>query len=96
MYVCYQFYPMDFFQKDLKYLEKKYKLKINLLGDKSLIIPEYELSFENKSKKVLEKTEHKIEIKKIILDNKNKTNNITKFIKKNFKKKKYFKRRKTK
>ncbi len=87
---------LDNFQKDLKYLEKKYKLKINLLGDKSLIIPEYELSFENKSKKVLEKTEHKIEIKKIILDNKNKTNNITKFIKKNFKKKKYFKRRKTK
>ena len=87
---------LDNFQKDLKYLEKKYKLKINLLGDKSLIIPEYELSFENKSKKVLEKTEHKIEIKKIILDNKNKTNNITKFIKKNFKKKKYLKRRKTK
>ncbi len=87
---------LDNFQKDLKYLEKKYKLKINPLGDKSLIIPEYELSFENKSKKVLEKVEHKIEIKKIILDKKNKTNNIIKFVKKNFKKKKYFKRRKTK
>ncbi len=84
------------FQKDLKYLEKKYKIKINLLGDKVLLVPEYEISFENKSKKILEKIEHKLEIKKIIPDNKNKTNNIVKFVKKNFKKKKYFKKRKAK
>ena len=45
----------DNFQKDLKYLEKKYKIKINLLGDKLFLVPEYELSFENKSKKILEK-----------------------------------------
>ncbi len=78
----------DNFQKDLKYLEKKYKIKINLLGDKLLLVPEYEISFENKSKKILEKIEHKLEIKKIIPDDKNKTNNIVKFVKKNFKKKK--------
>ncbi len=86
----------DNFQKDLKYLEKKYKIKINLLGDKLFLVPEYELSFENKSKKILEKIEHKIEIKKIITGNKNKTNNVVKFVKKNFKKKKYFKRKKAK
>ena len=80
----------DNFQKDLKYLEKKYKIKINLLGDKSLLVPEYE------SKKVLEKIEHYVEIKKITLDNKNKTNNVIKFVKKNFKKKKYFKKKKSK
>ena len=86
----------DNFQKDLKYLEKKYKLKINLLGDKLLLVPEYEISLENKSKKVLEKIENKIEIKKITIDNKDKTNNVVKFVKKNFKKRKYFKKRKIK
>ena len=79
---------LDNFQKDLKYLEKKYKVKINFLGDKFLLVPEYEILFENKSKKILEKIEHKIEIKKITTDKKNKTNNIVKFVKKNFKKKK--------
>ena len=87
---------IDNFQKDLKYLEKKYKLKINLLGDKLLLVPEYEISLENKSKKVLEKIENKIEIKKITIDNKSKTNNVVKFVKKNFKKRKYFKKRKVK
>ena len=86
----------DNFQKDLKYLEKKYKIRINLLGDKFFLVPEYEISFENKSKKILEKIENKIEIKQIISDNKNKTNNVVKFVKKNFKKRKYFKRRKVK
>ena len=86
----------DNFQKDLKYLEKKYKLKINLLGDKLLLVPEYEISLENKSKKVLEKIENKIEIKKITIDNKVKTNNVVKFVKKNFKKRKYFKKKKIK
>ncbi len=84
------------FQKDLKYLEKKYKIKINLTGDKLLLVPEYEISFENKAKKVLEKIDHKVEIKKIVIDNKKKTNNVVKFVKKNFKKRKYFKRRKAK
>ena len=86
----------DNFQKDLKYLEKKYKIKINLLGDKLFLVPEYEISFENKSKKILEKIENKIEIKKMVLEKKNKTNNVVKFVKKNFKKRKYFKRRKAK
>ena len=83
---------LDNFQKDLKYLEKKYKIKINLLGDKLFLVPEYEISFENKSKKVLEKIENKIEIKKITIDNKNKTNNVVKFVKKNFKKKNILKK----
>ncbi len=87
---------LDNFQKDLKYMEKKYKIKINLLGDKLLLVPEYEISLENKSKKVLDKIENKIEIKKISIDNKNKPNNVVKFVKKNFKKKKFFKRKKAK
>ena len=82
------------FYKDMKYLEKNNKMKINLIGDQSLLVPEYEISFENKSKKTLEKIENKIEIKKIVNENKS---NIVKFVrKKSFKKKKYFKRKKTK
>ena len=73
-----------------------FKLKINLLGDNLLLVPEYEISLENKSKKVLEKIESKVEIRKIVINNKNKSNNVVKFVKKNFKKKKYFKRRKAK
>ena len=91
-----KYFVLENFQKDIKYLEKKYKIKINLLGDKIFLVPEYEISFENKSKKILEIIEHKIEIKKIAPENKNKKNNVIKFVKKNFKKKKYFKRRKAK
>ena len=87
---------LDNFQKDLKYLEKKYKIKINLLGDKFLLVPEYDISFENKSKKVLDKIEYKIEIKKVVVDNKKKINNVVKFEKKFQKRKKYFKRGKAK
>ena len=86
----------DNFDKDLKYLEKNLKMKINLLGDKSLLVPEYEISFENKGKKILEKIENKIEIRKISIENKNR-GNIIKFVgKKKFKKKKYFRKKKTK
>ena len=42
---------LDNFHNDLKYLEKNNKVKINLIGDKSLLVPEYEMTFENKSKK---------------------------------------------
>ncbi len=85
------------FDKDLKYLEKRDKLKINLIGDNALLVPEYEISFENKSKKVLEKIEHITEIKKISIDIKNKKNNIIKFVnKKNFKKRKFYKKGKVK
>ena len=87
---------LDNFDKDLKYLEKNHKMKINLLGDKSLLVPEYEISFENKGKKILEKIEHKIEVKKISTENKNR-GNIIKFVgKKKFKKRTYFKRKKSK
>ena len=88
---------MDNFQKDLKYIEKNNKIKINLLDDKSFLVPEYEISFENKSKKILEKIEYKIEIKKVLNDSKIKKSNVIKFVnKKSFKKRKYYRKRKIK
>ena len=52
------------------------------------------MTFENKSKKILEKIEHKIEIKKVNVENKNNVINFER--KKSFKKKKFFKKRKIK
>ena len=81
------------FNNDIKYLEKKNKIKINFDDDKSLLVPEYLIEFQNKSKKVLDKMENKIEIKK-----QHKENNDLKLNKKNFKvtnnnKKKFYKRK---
>ena len=81
------------FNNDIKYLEKKNKIKINFDDDKSLLVPEYLIEFQNKSKKVLDKMENKIEIKKYY-----KEYNDLKLNKKNFKmanknKKKFYKRK---
>ena len=81
------------FNNDIKYVEKKNKIKINFDDDKSLLVPEYLIEFQNKSKKVLDKIENKIEIRKY-----HKENNDIKLNKKNFKvinnnKKKFYKRK---
>ena len=86
------------FKEDLLYIEKKNKIKINLAGDLSLLVPEYKIEFLNKSKKVLEKIENSVELKKITLESKIEKNlkGKTKYKSKNFKKKKFFKRNKSK
>jgi len=43
------------FIKDLHYLENKNKIKIDIIAENSLIIPEYIIDFQNKSKKITEK-----------------------------------------
>ena len=75
------------FNNDIKYLEKKNKIKINFDDDKSLLVPEYLIEFQNKSKKVLDKMENKIEIKKLNKKNfKLANNNKKKFYKRKNKK----------
>ena len=46
------------FIDDLTYFEKKNKMKIDIITDNKLIIPEYIIDFKNKSKKNLETVEH--------------------------------------
>ena len=41
------------FVEDLTYVEKKNKMKIDIITDNSLIIPEYKIDIKNKSKKIL-------------------------------------------
>ena len=86
------------FKEDLLYIEKKNKIKINLAGDLSLLVPEYKIEFLNKSKKVLEKIENSVELKKITLESKIEKNleGKSKYKSKNFKKKKFFKKNKSK
>ncbi len=84
------------FIENLTYFEKKNKMKIDIVADDKLIIPEYIIQFKNKSKKILELIEHFERLKN--LDQQKKEGNIIefkdkkKFRKKSFKKRKYFKK----
>ncbi len=48
-----KFYIEKNFLEELKYFQKKYSLKIELVSDSNLLIPEYKIELLNKSKKVL-------------------------------------------
>ena len=79
-------------------MKKKNKMKIDIITDNSLIIPEYKIDLKNKSKKTIELVEHheklknleqqKVELK--IYDIKEKK----KFSKKKSYKKKFYKKTK--
>ena len=49
--------------EEINYFQKKYLIKIEILPDENLIIPEFKIELLNKSKKILEKIEN---INKII------------------------------
>jgi ribonuclease E len=86
------------FVDDLTYFEKKNKMKIDIITDNSLIIPEYIIDIKNKSKKTIDLIEHFEKLKN--LEQQKKDNNIidlkdkNKFKKKVFRKKKLFKKAK--
>ena len=46
------------FIEDLKYFEKKNLIKIDIIADNTLIIPEYIIDLQNKTKKTIETVEH--------------------------------------
>ena len=84
------------FINDLTYFEKKNKMKIDIITDRNLIIPEYIIDFKNKSKKTLEVIENFEKLKN--LESQKKESNVIniiekkKFKKKPFRKKKFFKK----
>ena len=79
------------FIDDLTYFEKKNKMKIDIITDNNLIIPEYIIDIKNKSKKTIELVEHFEKLKNLDLQKKE---NIIEFKgKKKFKKKTYRKKR---
>ncbi len=85
------------FIEDLTYFEKKNKMKIDIISDNSLIIPEYIIDIKNKSKKTIELIEHYEKLKNL---EEQKVNNVIelkdkkKFKKKTFRKKKFYKKAK--
>ena len=88
------------FIEDLTYFEKKNKMTIDIISDPALIIPEYIINVQNKSKKTIELVEQFEKLKNLelqikedkIIDKKD----TKKFNKKPFKKKPYFKKKYTK
>ena len=88
------------FIDDLKYFEEKNLIKIDIIADNSLIIPEYIIDLQNKTKKTIETVEHfeklknledqKVDIKPFVSSNK-KTYNKKPYKKKIYKKK-FFKK----
>ena len=91
----------DFLKKnfvdDLTYFETKNKMKIDIISDTKLIIPEYIIDIQNKSKKTIELIEHSEKLKN--LDQQIKEDKIIdekvekKFNKKPYKKKPFFKKK---
>ena len=90
------------FINDLKYFEKKNKIKIEIVADNSLIIPDYIIDLKNKSKKTIEKLENIKKMKNLeeLKDTKKNGVNLKnkkkiKFKKKKFNKKRYYKKTKS-
>ena len=86
------------FIEDLTYFEKKNKMKIDIISDNSLIIPEYVIDVKNKTKKTIELIEHYEKLKNLDLQNLNNNiielKNTKKFKKKTYRKKKFYKKAK--
>jgi len=85
------------FKNDIEYFENKNKVKVEIIDDNSLIVPEYVINLKNKSKKIIKKIESVSKLNNI--ENFNESNkNIddrkkNKFKKKKFYKKKFFKKK---
>ena len=80
------------FVEDLTYFEKKNKMKIDIITDNSLIIPEYIIDIKNKSKKTIELVEHFEKLKN--LEKLKAEPKIVNFLeKKKFNKKKIYKKK---
>ncbi|MDC0079132.1 Rne/Rng family ribonuclease [Candidatus Pelagibacter sp.] len=85
------------FVNDLTYFEKKNNMTIDIVTDTTLIIPEYIINVQNKSKKTIELVEYFVKLKNIELqikeDNIVEKKESKKFHKKQFKNKPFFKKK---
>ena len=84
----------DNFIEDLTFFEKKNKIKIDIISDNSLIIPEYIIDIKNKSKKTIELLEYFEKLKNLETIVKKKKIINVKIKKRNYRKKNYYKKSK--
>ena len=82
------------FIEDLTYFEKKNKMKIDIISDNSLIIPEYIIDIKNKSKKTIELIEYFEKLKNLDDLTKDKKIIDIKKRKKTYRKRKFYKKTK--
>ena len=81
------------FIEDLKYFEEKNLIKIDIIADNTLIIPEYIIDLQNKTKKTIETVQH-IEKLKNLEEQKKEVKSFESPIKKKpYKKKPFFKKK---
>ena len=85
------------FKNDIEYFENKNKVKVEIIDDNSLIVPDYLINLKNKSKKIIKKIESVSKLNNIEDFNESNKNiddrKKNKFKKKKFYKKKFFKKK---
>ncbi len=81
------------FMEDLKYFEDKNKIKIDIIADNSLIIPEYIINLQNKTKKTIETVENLEKLINLEEQKKEVKSFISSIKKKPYKKKPFFKKK---
>ena len=82
------------FLEDLKYFEKKNKIKININNSEEFNLAEYLIEFKSKSGKILDKIEKVENLKNLVITKENSNSNPKKIFKKSkFKKRKYIKKK---
>jgi ribonuclease E len=81
------------FIDDLKYFEEKNLIKIDIIADNNLIIPEYTINLQNKSKKIIETVEHLEKLKNLEEQKKEVKFSENTSNKKSYKKKPFFKKK---
>ena len=81
------------FTEDIKYFENKNKIKIEFVDDNSLIIQDYKIDFQNKSKKTIEKIESLSKLENLQTLKNNFENVKAKQKNRIFKKKKFYKKK---
>jgi len=81
------------FIEDLKYFEEKNLIKIDIIADNTLIIPEYIIDLQNKTKKTIEIVEHLEKLKNLEEQKKDVKYFESPSKKKSYKKKTFFKKK---
>ncbi|MDC1129457.1 Rne/Rng family ribonuclease [Candidatus Pelagibacter sp.] len=81
------------FIEDLKYFEEKNLIKIDIIADNTLIIPEYIIDLQNKTKKTIETVEHIEKLKNLDVQKKELKSFENLIKKKPYKKKPFFKKK---
>ena len=81
------------FMDDLKYFENKNKIKIDIIADNSLIIPEYMINLQNKTKKTIKEVKHLEKLRNLEEQEKDSKSFEDENKKKPYKKKTFFKKK---